>query len=146
MSTVKTQNSSATSLPIERATWGRLWLIGLLAILASEIVNVMLATLAVSLLSVPPSMQLQLPVYSVFTIVGVLGAVLVFALINRLSRRPIQLYRIIATIVLLISFVPDFLLLSAPGAHVSDVAVLIVMHIATFLVTVGMLTTLTRAK
>jgi hypothetical protein len=48
--------------------------------------------------------------------------------------------------VLLISFVPDFLLLSAPGAHVSDVAVLIVMHIVTFLVTVGMLTTLTRAK
>ena len=71
---------------------------------------------------------------------------MVFALINRLSLRPIQLYRIIATIVLLISFVPDFLLLSAPGAHVSDVTVLIVMHIATFLVTVGMLTTLTRAK
>ena len=143
---INTQNSSATSLPTERVAWGRLWLIGLFAILTSVIVNVMLATLAVSLLSVPPAMQLQLPVYSTFTVVGALGAVLVFALVNRLSRRPIQLYRIIATIVLLISFVPDLLLLSVPGTHLSDTAVLIVMHLATYLVTVGMLTTLTWAK
>jgi alcohol dehydrogenase len=75
-----------------------------------------------------------------------LGAVLVFALVNRLSRRPIQHYRIIATIVLLISFVPDLLLLSVSGTNRSDIAALMMMHIATYLVTVGMLTTLTRAK
>lgn len=146
ISMVNTQNSSTTSLPVEHAAWGRLWLIGLFAILASDLVNVILATLAVSLLSVPPAPQLQLPAYSTFTAVGALGAVLVFALVNRLSRRPIQLYRIIATIVLFISFVPDLLLLSAPGTSPSDIAVLMVMHIATYLVTVGMLTTLTRAK
>src|SRR6478752_5089956 len=116
MSTVNTQNSSTASLSGERAAWGRLWLMGLLAIIVAEIVNVILATGAVSLLSVPHTMQLQLPIYSSFTVIGSLGAVLVFALVNRLSSRPIQLYRIIATIVLVISFIPDFLLLSAPGA------------------------------
>jgi hypothetical protein len=90
--------------------------------------------------------QLQAPVYIPFTVFGALGAVLVFALIGRLSRRPVRLYRIIASVVLVVSFVPDFLLLSAPHASGIAVGALIVMHIATYLITVGMLTTMSRAK
>jgi MFS family permease len=146
MSTLNTQNLSVTSQPTERVAWKRLWLIGLFTILASTIVNIIIATLAISLLSVPSTSDLQLPVYSIATVVGALGAVLVFALINRLSRRPFQLYRIIATIVLLFTFIPDIQLLYTPGYSPSAVVLLSVMHLTTYLITVGMLTTLTQAR
>ena len=125
--------------------WGRLWLMGLLAIVVSEVVNVLIVTIALAFL--PPeahTMQLQMPNYSFLTVVGALGALLVCALINKLSRQPIRLFRIIATIVLVISFIPDFLLLQSSNALA--VMVLMVMHIATYLVTVGMMTTMARAK
>jgi hypothetical protein len=91
-------------------------------------------------------MQLREPmVYIVFTVIGALGAVLVFALVARFSRRPIRLYRIIATVMLVLSPIPDLLLFSFLGGAV-PVAVLLLMHVATYLVCVGMLTTMTQAR
>jgi hypothetical protein len=143
----QTQDSSAGSLTIERIAWGRLWLVGLFAIIAAVVVNAVIATAAVSFLPIPASsMQIRVPmVYSVFTVIGSLGAVLVFALVARFSRRPIRLYRIIATVALVLSFIPDLALSSFLGGAVT-VAVLLFMHIATYLVCVGMLTNMTRAR
>jgi hypothetical protein len=84
-------------------------------------------------------------VYSVFTVIGALGAVLAFALVARFSRRPLRLYRILATVVLVLSFLVDLMLFSFLGGAV-PVAVLLLMHVATYLVCVGMLTTMTRAR
>ena len=131
----------------ERPVWGRLWLMGLLAIVGSVIVNVIIHTLAVSVLPISSHFfQLQLPLDIVFTIIGTTGAVLVFALVSRLSSRPIRLYRIIATVVLVLSLIPDLALRSSPNASWYAVGTLMSMHIAAYLVCVGVLTTMTRTR
>lgn len=145
--TTNTQNVSSVPLLRERPVWRRLWLLGLLAIIGSVVVNVLIHTLAVSVLPISPHFfQLQGPIYIVFTIIGTIGAVLVFALVSRLSRRPIRLFRIIATIVLVLSLIPDLGLLSSPGASWYAVGTLMSMHLAAYLVCVGVLTTMTRTR
>ena len=145
--TANTQNVSSVPQLRERPDWGRLWLMGLLAIVGSVIVNVIIRTLAVSVLPISSHFfQLQVPLDIVFTIIGTIGAVLVFALVSRLSRRPIRLYRIIATVVLVLSLIPDLGLLSSPGASWYAVGTLMSMHIATYLICVVILTTMTRTR
>ena len=138
----QTQNSLTGSLTVERIAWRRLWLVGLFAIIASVIVNAVIAIAAISLLLIPAS---STPRVSVFTVIGALGAVLVFALVARFSRRPIRLFRIIATVVLVLTFIPDLALFSFLGGAAS-VTVLLLTHVATCLICVGMLTTMTRAR
>jgi hypothetical protein len=145
MSAAETQSSS--SLSGERIAWGRLWLMGLFAIVAAVVVNVLVDVLALSLLPIPAMfMALRSPIYIIYTVIGAVGAVLVFALIARFSRRPIRLFHIVALIVLVISFGPDLWLLTMPFASGVGVGVLIAMHITTYAVMVGVLTTTTRAK
>ena len=146
MSTTNTQqNVSSASLLKERPVWGRLWLLGLLAIVGSVIVNAIIHTIAMAVLPISSQFfQLQGPIYVVFTVVATIAAVLVFALVSRLSRRPIRLYRIIATIVLVLSLIPDLGLLSSTGGSWYAVGTLMSMHIAAYLVCVGVLTTMTR--
>ncbi|HLZ63044.1 MAG TPA: DUF6069 family protein [Ktedonosporobacter sp.] len=138
----QTQNSSTGSLTGERIAWQRLWLVGLFAIIASVIVTAVIAIAARSLLLIHASTTQRV---GVFTVIGALGAVLVFALVARFSRRPIRLFRIIATVVLVLTFIPDLALFSFLGGAAS-VTVLLLMHVATYLICVGMLTTMTRAR
>lgn len=84
-----------------------------------------------------------------FTVVGVLGAVVVFALVARFSRRPIRLFRRVALVALLVTLVPDVLLLvapSIPGTTLSGVLTLMTEHVAAWAVSVSVLTTLTRER
>ena len=75
----------------------RLWWAGPLTIVVAVIVNAIIRLIAVSLLGVSsefPPLQAGPPV--VFSIIGVLGAVIVFAIIARFATRPIALFRRIA--------------------------------------------------
>lgn len=140
MSATQTQNASVPSG--KRLTWKRLLLLGLLAIIGSVLVNTLLRILALALLPIPAGfIQLQIPMLIVvFTVIGTLGAFIVFALINRFARNPLRLFRVVASVVLVLTFIPDLLLLSSPTANLASVATLIVMHIATYLVCVGVFT------
>jgi len=140
MSATQTQNASVPSG--KRLTWKRLLLLGLLAIIGSVLVNTLLRILALALLPIPAGfIQLQIPMLIVvFTVIGTLGAFIVFALINRFARNPLRLFRVVASVVLVLTFIPDLLLLSSPTANLASVATLIVMHIATYLVCVGAFT------
>ena len=85
--------------------------------------------------------------YVFFTVIGVLGAVTTFALVARFARRPIRTYLTVATIALALSFIPDLMLMadpSLPGTSVPAILALMVMHIVTFAISVGLLTSLTR--
>jgi len=83
---------------------------------------------------------------------GVLGAVLVFAILRRFARRPVRIFRVVAVIVLVLSFVPDLWLLAArdrlpfPGATLQSVATLMFMHVVAAAIAVGMLTTTGRRQ
>jgi hypothetical protein len=71
----------------------------------------------------------------------------VFTIVGRLSRRPIWLFRVIALIVLVLSFIPDIALLATgamPGTSPAAVGTLATMHVVAWAITVWMLTTLAR--
>jgi hypothetical protein len=78
-----------------------------------------------------------------FTVVGMAGAVVVFGLMLRFAKRPVRMFRRGALAVLLVSLVPDVLMMfapSIPGTTVAGVLTLMVEHVASWAVAVGMLT------
>lgn len=124
----------------------RLWWVGLLTIVASVVANVLVRLLAVATLDISPDFEpLSGYVHVIrLTAFGVLGAIIVFALLARFARRPILMFKRIAAVVLVLSFVPTVWLLvaSMPGATAVSVGVLMLMHLVAWAISVGMLTSL----
>jgi hypothetical protein len=155
----------STSTPTEHVALKKLWWVGPLAIVGAAIANAVLRAIALAVLNPDRSfMPLQSLTFLPFTIIGVLGAVIVFALVARFARNPIRTYHIVAIVALLISLVPDLLLLLSPagapppgvptaggppmmgGVTLPNVAALMIMHVAAYAISTGLLTTLTREK
>lgn len=148
MSTIQTQNSSFAAHQVERVAAKRLWLAGLGAIAASVIVNSLIRIIALAALPIPAgNIQLSTPTFVIaFTILGILVAIAVFALINRFAHRPIPTFRITATVVLFLTFFASFATLAMPHTNIASVLTLIVMHIAAYLLCVGFLTRVAPTK
>lgn len=129
---------------------GRLAVVGVLTVAVAVVVNVVIRTVAVSVLGIGEGFQpLGVGPTVFFTVVGVAGAVVVFGVMLRFARRPVRLFRRVAFAVLLVSLVPDLLLLftnSIPGTSVAGVGTLMLEHVATWAVVVGMLTSFVKAK
>ena len=131
----------------ERVATRRLLWVGPLAVIASVAANVLLTMAAVRLFGLssefPP---LAAGAIAMFTAVGVVGAVVVFALVARFSSRPITLFRRIALAVLLLSLLPDVAMLFSgePGATPAAVVWLMMTHVVAAAISVALLTTLTR--
>jgi uncharacterized membrane protein YeaQ/YmgE (transglycosylase-associated protein family) len=123
--------------------FGRLWRVGLLTVLAAVIMNTLISLLAKALFSVAPTFQpLQVEGFIPSTVIGVTGAVVVFALIMRWAKQPIRLFQRVAVAVLLISLLPDLLLPALqlyPGTTFPEVGALLLMHIATAFICLGIL-------
>ncbi len=82
------------------------------------------------------------------SVIMVIGAVLVFALVGRLSRSPLRIYFIVSVIVLVLTFIPDIIepiYMLVPGASWPNAVVLMVMHVAAWAISVAMLSKLTVA-
>jgi len=146
---VASSNQAIDSGAQRHVILGRIWWVGLVAMVASIAANAIVAALAGPLLGASPVFPpLQPGGYVFFTVVGVLGAVITFALVARFARRAIRTYLTVATIALALSFVPDLMLMAdasqLPGGSVPAVLALMVMHIVTFAISVGLLTSLTR--
>lgn len=77
------------------------------------------------------------------TLIGAAGAAMVFTAVALLSRRPIRTFRIVAAVVLVLSFATP---LTIPGAPLSMILMLELMHVVAAVIITGMLTTLARAK
>ena len=110
-----------------------LWRAAVVAVVASLAINLAVRLIALAVLQIPPdNYQLKSagPVATLTTF-GALGATAVFALIRHFAHRPAFVFTLIAGFVLLVSFVPDFLLLSdrARGNTPVSVAVLMLMHV-----------------
>src|SRR5918997_4071065 len=123
---------------------GRLALVGAVAVAVAVVVNVVIRTVAVSVLGIGEGfLPLGVGPTVFFTVVGMTGAVVVFGLILRFAQRPVRLFRRVALVVLLVSLVPDVLMLfsgSMPGTTVAGVITLMVEHVASWAVAVGVLT------
>src|SRR5262245_44367334 len=108
--------SSITAAPnrAERVAGGRIWWVGLLAIVVASIVNVLIFVVASAMgvaFVMPPEMGGAVGVGMVVgsTAIGIISATVVYAIVGRFARRPIRLYRIIAAIALILSFANPFL-------------------------------------
>ena len=143
---MQTTPAPRTPRPLGRSLIGRLTWVGVLAIVAATAVNVSIGYLALTFLDIS-NLFVPLNGYGTivpFTVIGVAGATVVYALITRYSRSPVRLFLRVAVAALALSFVPDISLLifTVPGASPISVGVLLLMHVAAFLVSVGMLTRL----
>ncbi len=132
----------ALSRKEERIDWSRLWWVGLGVLVASVMVNLLVRSAVLALF---PTQILTSDHIILLTVIGVLGAILVFALVARRAARPITLYRRIAGVALLLSFTPDLLLFTA-GFSVIVVEAYMFMHIVTAAICVIGLTKFTQRR
>lgn len=68
---------------------------------------------------------------------------MIFTVVALLAQRPIRTFRIVAAVVLVLSFATP---LTIPGAPLSMILTLELMHVVAAVIITGMLTTLARAK
>jgi len=139
----------ASTLLREQVALRKLIWVGPLTIVSTVIANLIIRSIAVSSFGVPETFQyMEAPYVIGSTIVFVLVALLAFVLVNRFARRPIQFYRILAFVILCISFLSPVMalvgLFPAPGMTLSIFWTMIVMHIVSAIIVVGLFTTLTR--
>ena len=71
------------------------------------------------------------------------ATIMYFAIVALLARRPIRTFRIVAAVVLVLSFATP---LTIPGTPLSMILTLELMHVVAAVIIAGMLTMLARAK
>lgn len=127
----------------------RLWWAGPLTIGVAVLANALVFTAAQAGGVFPagvliPAMGAPLtPAPVIFsTAVGVLGGLLVLALLGRLSRRPLPLYRAIALAALVLSFATPF---SVPGAPAGFYGTLLLLHLVAGAIAIWLPSRLLRA-
>ena len=141
-----TTASSVRNNGTETIEAGRLFQAGVIAAIVASVANVLVYFIVPALfdfsLEIPlmgPGSEIErLPVPMVIfsTAAGIIGAVVVFAALNRFTTRPVTIFRIVAVIFLLVSFGPP---LSLPVAS-SIQLTLVTMHLITATVVTYLLT------
>lgn len=137
---------------VERIPTGRILRAGAIAAVLSALANTVVGWLAVTLRPVDPGfMPLTFGPPAMFTIIGAIGATLVFWIISRLSQRPARVFTIVAVVVLLLSLIPDYQMLQGggamqfPGTNGWTVGALALMHFVGFAIIVPLLNRTARA-
>jgi hypothetical protein len=142
--------SAESAQPRQPLPLKRIAVYGLIAVIGSVVVNLIIRAIGVAIIDVAPEFgPLADPTGTViFTTVLVLIAVIVFAIVDRKAGNPVRMFNIIALIALIVSFVPDILLLVSPesapfpGATPAAVIILMLQHVAAYAITVYTLTVL----
>jgi hypothetical protein len=127
----------------------KLWTVGPLAVLAAVIGVLIVRAIAMMILPPPyaPGLEfIMLPIG--LTVFFCTAAVIVYALVGRFTKNPIQTYLIISSVFLVISFLPDIMVVSAPfpGAGWPYSITLMIMHVVAGVITVYMLIKMTASK
>lgn len=133
----------STTSPIQLK---KLWTMGPLTVFASVVGVLIVRAIARAILNPPYAPGLEMiAIPIVLTVILCTAAVIVFALVGRFAKNPIRTYIIVSSIFLLISFLPDFGVVSMPmeGAGWPYAITLMIMHVVAGLITVTMLIKLT---
>jgi hypothetical protein len=137
--------ANSTAAPTERITLRRLWWASLLAGVAAAAVNLVVYFIASAAGAIPQTVLIPgmnqpvtfVPVILNSFVPAILAGVLL-ALLNRFTRRPVRIFRIVAAVLLVLSFANP---LTIPGAPLSMILALDFIHIVAAAVIVGVLTT-----
>jgi Family of unknown function (DUF6069) len=119
-----------------------------LAAVAAVVANVLLRAIAIAVFDIPDAFEhLALRAVIVSTLIGVVAAGLVYAVIARVAHNPDRTFTIVAVVALVLSLAaplsvgledpPEY-----PGTDAASVGTLIAMHVVTAVIAVA---TLTRA-
>lgn len=150
MKSTQMQNKKATGS--EAISYPKLPGVVLLAAVAAAVANTLvyfaasaLGTISQGVLLPSPMGMSPLTVGLVATtsVIGTVGAAIVFAVIGLFARRPVRVFRIVATVVLVLSFAMPA---TVPGVPVAMRLTLGVMHLVAWAVSVVVLTTLARKE
>jgi hypothetical protein len=101
------------------------------------------ATMPLHALSVGPVIAL--------TTIGIVGATIVYALLRAFTKSPNTIFTWIAIVVLIVSFIPDYLVIGVTtgpfaGGNLGSALTLALMHVATAVIVVLSLTKLWGAR
>lgn len=142
---------STNSNTKEQVISGRIWLAGLLGIIGAVLANLIVRAILVAALPLfaefPP---MQAGAIAMLTTFGTLLAAIVYALLVRFVPCPLTVFRWVAVVALILSILPNLVLVSNPtaipfpGASGLSFGILIVFHIVAALVSVLILTSMTR--
>lgn len=136
----------------EGIAWRRLPLAVLLATVAAAVANTIIYFTVSSLGFIPRSVVIStaggespMTVSMVLSssVIGAIGAAVVFAIIGLFARRPVRLFRIVAVVVLVLSFAAP---LTISGAPLGMVLSMEVMHVVAWAVITGLLTTIPQME
>ena len=129
-----------TSSSLEPTRGPSLPIRGVVAVVASVLVNAVIVV-AVDAAGIAPGFQpLTIPPVAFLSAVGAVGAAGVYWLLRRRVTDPDRTFTRVAAAVLLLSFLPDVgLLFADPAATVAGVVVLMVMHVVVAAASVGAL-------
>jgi hypothetical protein len=127
----------------------KLWTVGPLTVLAAVIGVLIVRAIAMMILPPPyaPGLEfIMLPIG--LTVFFCTAAVIVYALVGRFAKNPVRTYLIISSVFLVISFLPDIMVVSAPfpGAGWPYSITLMIMHVVAGIITVYMLIKMTATK
>ncbi|MFW6435118.1 MAG: DUF6069 family protein [Halovenus sp.] len=129
-----------TSRPIDIQT---LAVKGAVAVVLSALANATLLWAVLATDIVEPFMALSYPPVLFLTVVGAIGATVIYGVLTRRIGDPDRTFERLAAVVLVVSFVPDLGILAFDeAATVGAVAVLMVMHVTVAAVCVAVLTRL----
>jgi hypothetical protein len=111
------------------------------AALVAVVVNVVLVAVSQALNIAPDFMALTYPPVAFLSAVGAIGATVVYWFIAGRRENPGPLFVRVATVALVISFVPDIgLLFADEAATILGVVVLMLMHVVVAVASVRLLT------
>ncbi|MCU4925343.1 DUF6069 family protein [Halobacteria archaeon AArc-dxtr1] len=118
---------------------------GALATVLSVVANWIVLWAALAVDTVEPFDPLSVPPVTLLTVLGALGATLVYGVLTRVSETPDRTFTRLAAVVLVLSFLPDVALLELdPNATVPAVVVLMLMHVVVAVSCVAVLTNVAR--
>lgn len=121
----------------------RLLVVGAGLVLMATVANVLIAIALRNVLGVPAAFQaLSTPAVASGTIVGMIGATLVFAWVARAQPDPRRTFVLIATAGLIVSWLPDLVIWAAavfPGTTTTGILSLMALHVVAAAFAVGIL-------
>jgi Family of unknown function (DUF6069) len=137
---------SRTRVAPRRLVW-----VGPLTIITAAIANMIVRILAVAFFGVPETFQyLQASFIIGSTIIYLLLALLAFVLVSRFARQPMRFYRVLGLVALCVSFLSPLMLpvgvFPVAGMNLHIFWTMIVMHLVSAAIVVGLLTRLPREQ
>jgi hypothetical protein len=136
--------TAATAKPIatNKVSFSRALMAGAITIVATVVANLILRWLGMLILPVDPSFM-PLATWQptvIFTVMFLILATIVFLVINAFAANPPRVFTIVATVALVLSIIPDFMLLVNPTAMpvgtptLGAVILLILFHVVGYVI------------